>query len=52
VNIVDIQSHNDLVQAAYLARGFNANEALDAAEMGRLRAENTFVPHMAIKLGN
>ena len=33
MNIVSIEEHNALVQAAYEERGFKADEAMDAAEM-------------------
>ena len=33
MNVISVESHNKLVQAAYEARGFQAGEARDAAEM-------------------
>ncbi|MBK1831646.1 Ldh family oxidoreductase [Verrucomicrobiaceae bacterium R5-34] len=33
MNIISVEEHNALVQAAYEARGFKSDEALDAAEM-------------------
>lgn len=49
MNIVDKNSHNDLVVAAFIARGFNSEEAADAAEMAASATTHGNQTHNALK---
>ncbi|MFZ4733161.1 MAG: Ldh family oxidoreductase [Pirellulales bacterium] len=48
-HVVPVASHEDLVQAAYLARGFDADEALAAARLATAATTHGIRTHNAIK---
>src|SRR3954453_11556122 len=47
--VVPVQIHNDLVAAAYRARGFTDNESLAAARFSEITAWHGIKTHNAIK---
>lgn len=49
MNIVDTNSHNALVEAAFVARGFNRSEASDAAAMAASATTHGNQTHNALK---
>ena len=49
MNIIPVKDHNALVQVAYEARGFKADEALDAAEMCAAASWHGNRTHNALK---